>query len=220
MSSPHVWIPVGTALLLQIDDADKELSDWAIENTPVFGSANNAADASDMFKSSSMAIFGATALATPSGNQPNEWALSKLKGIGVQSIALGLTEGTTTMLKTTTERTRPNEADDRSFLSGHASTTAARCMLAYKNTDHLQIPGWSKTALKTGCVIIPYGTGWARVESENHYPSDVLIGIALGNFFGAFINDAFIGIDSADELQVKLDYLADDTITIGLSRRF
>lgn len=36
-------------------------------------------------------------------------------------------------------------------------------------------------------------TAWARVEGNVHYPSDVLVGAALGNFIGMFIHDAFIG---------------------------
>jgi membrane-associated phospholipid phosphatase len=34
------------------------------------------------------------------------------------------------------------------------------------------------------------------LEAKKHYPSDVLAGMALGHFLGAFINDAFLGLDS------------------------
>jgi hypothetical protein len=37
------------------------------------------------------------------------------------------------------------------------------------------------------------GASWARLEGNYHYPSDVLLGAALGNFIGRFLNDAFIG---------------------------
>ncbi|MBD3343874.1 MAG: hypothetical protein GF401_02280 [Chitinivibrionales bacterium] len=30
------------------------------------------------------------------------------------------------------------------------------------------------------------GTGWARVEAQKHYPTDVLVGAALGNFCATF----------------------------------
>ncbi len=49
---------------------------------------------------------------------------------------------------------------------------------------------WSD-ALGATCSATPYLTGWARIESKKHFPTDVLIGIAIGNFFGEFVNNLF-----------------------------
>ena len=215
--SPHVWIPTGTALLLQIDHADERISDWAVENTPIFGSNDHAEEASDLLLYSSIAFWGATALATPSGEN---WMPAKAKGIGIQSMAPLFTLGSTELLKFMTDRTRPNGEDDKSFPSGHTSIVGATSMLAYRNTDDLLLPQWSKMTMKTGFILLPYATGWARIEAAKHYPSDILIGTALGNFFGAFINDAFIGVESAEDLQVTVGYLPDGTFLVGFGRRF
>jgi membrane-associated phospholipid phosphatase len=220
VSSPNVWAPVGTALLLQIDNADQSISDWAYEDTPVFGSNQKATDASNGLDAFSFIMFGVTALATPSGSDSKEWASAKLKGTGIQLTAPLFALGTTELLKSASHRTRPNGTDDESFPSGHTSTAAADSMLAIKNTDDLLIPDWSKTTLKTGLYILPYATGWARIEGGHHYPSDVLIGVALGNFFGAFINDAFLGVDSPEVLHMELDLQPSDAFTVGLSRKF
>ena len=48
---------------------------------------------------------------------------------------------------------------------------------------------------------------WARIEAGAHYPSDTLFGMALGNFIGAFINDAFIGVDTDEPAQVTVHAL-------------
>ena len=45
---------------------------------------------------------------------------------------------------------------------------------------------------------IAAGTAWARIEAGEHYPSDVLVGYALGHFFSAFIQDAFLGLDTKE----------------------
>jgi hypothetical protein len=218
--SPHVWIPTGAALLLQIDHADERISDWATENTPIFGSNQKAEDASNILLYSSVALFGITALATPSGDKPQEWMHAKAKGIGVQSLAPLFTLGTTELLKFTINRSRPNGEDQKSFPSGHTSVVAANSMLSYQNTETLQIPQWEKVTLKTGFIALPYATGWARIEAAKHYPSDILIGTALGNFFGAFINDAFMNVESAEDLQVTFRYLPDGTFAFGLTRQF
>ena len=44
-----------------------------------------------------------------------------------------------------------------------------------------------------GAGAVTVGTAWARVESGDHYPSDVLVGMALGNFVGAVFAQVFLG---------------------------
>lgn len=50
--------------------------------------------------------------------------------------------------------------------------------------------------LQIGFTTLTVSTAWARVEAKSHFPSDVLAGMALGHFIGAFINDAFLGTES------------------------
>ena len=44
-------------------------------------------------------------------------------------------------------------------------------------------------------------TAWARIEKNWHYPTDVLVGAALGNFLGGFIHNAFMGLDGEGDLE-------------------
>jgi len=48
--SYETWVPAAAALLLQIDDWDEEISEWAVDNTPIFGSPQDAEDASDYLR--------------------------------------------------------------------------------------------------------------------------------------------------------------------------
>ena len=41
-ASPATWGPVVGALALQINDADGKVQEWAVKNTPVFGSTEHA----------------------------------------------------------------------------------------------------------------------------------------------------------------------------------
>ena len=137
-----------------------------------------------------------TALATPSGEQSGDWALAKAKGLSVGIAAVAVTEGSTDLLKYTTNRTRPDQSGHDSFPSGHASRTAVCDTLASRNLQYLEMPDEARMGLRAGFVALSLTTGWARLEAKKHYPSDVLAGMALGHFFGAFINDAFLGLDS------------------------
>jgi len=51
-----------------------------------------------------------------------------------------------------------------------------------------------------GAGAIAAGTAWARVEAGAHCPSDVLAGVALGNFMGAFFTQAFLGLEPGERL--------------------
>jgi membrane-associated phospholipid phosphatase len=65
-------------------------------------------------------------------------------------------------------------------------------------------PG-ARTALEIGAGAITAGTAWARVEAGAHYPSDVLVGVALGNFMGAFFTEAFLGLEPGSRLALSAE---------------
>jgi len=208
-SSPETWAPVVAALALQIDDLDGRISDWASRNKPVFGSRNNAEQWSDHLVNSSGAVYLMTVLATPSGDDPLEWSKSKLKGLMAGTAAWGLTAGASALLKGGLERTRPDGSDNRSLPSGHASTAASFTTLARYNIQTLSLPSKGAVVMKMGIAGIAAGTAWATIEANRHYPSDVLLGYALGHFFSAFISDAFLGMDFKKGAFFMIDPLND-----------
>ena len=63
------------------------------------------------------------------------------------------------------------------------------------------------------------GTAYARVEAKEHFPSDVLVGAALGHFIGVFANEAFLGIDQPYQFSPNVD-LSRDGVLIEISGRF
>lgn len=192
---PRVWIPAVGAGVLQIDDMDEEISDWAVEHTPVFGSPRKADDWSDGLRVTSIFAYHASVLATPSGEDPASWFANKAKGYLVGMTAVGATALATQQLKSSVDRQRPNETDDDSFPSGHASITAVFARLTSRNLRHIETSDRTRHVLDLGLDGITIATAWARVESGEHFPSDTLVGIALGNFIAAFVNDAFLGTE-------------------------
>jgi hypothetical protein len=64
--------------------------------------------------------------------------------------------------------------------------------LAAGNLRSTPLPRRLRTAADVALLAL-VGTGsWARVEAGEHYPADVLAGMAIGHFLGAFLNDAFL----------------------------
>jgi membrane-associated phospholipid phosphatase len=213
--SPETWAPAAAALVLQIDDWDKEISEWAVDNTPIFGSPEDAEDASDYLRDATGVTYFLTALATPSGEDPKSWSVAKLKGLTVGVTAVLLTDGTTELLKEATDRTRPDRSDDESLPSGHTSSASAFATLANCNLQSLPLSNTNRTLLRIGFTSLAAATGWARVEAGRHFPSDVLAGYALGHFISAFFNDAFLGLDQNDGPQISIEP-SKDRIILGI----
>lgn len=217
--NPNTLVPLAGAAVLAIDDFDEKTSDWAVERNPVFGSDDSARDASDAL----MALLGAealaTALATPSGPDRGPWTQAKLRGIAVEAVGVGSAQATTLVLKAATDRERPDSRGKDSFPSFHSSSSFACATLANRNLDHIDLSERLRWTLKTGNVALAAGVAWARVEGGRHYPSDVLFGAALGNFFAAFIHDAFLNLPA--DAPTALTGFADEAgAGVQLSVRF
>lgn len=195
--SPYTWAPLAGAALLQIGDWDGKVSDWASDNTPVFGSQQSARDASGVLRDISAAAWIVTVLATPGGDSPGKWFADKTKGLAVAVAANVLNQGLTSTVKSVTDRERPDGSDTNSFPSGHSSSATLYATLAARNLQSIDMGPNYRTTMEIGFGVIAGGTAWARVEGNVHFPADVLAGAALGHFVAAFVNDAFMGFNEA-----------------------
>jgi hypothetical protein len=193
--SPLTWVPAAGAAFVQIGNWDHKISRWASDRTPVFGSRENANSWSNYLLVTSGAVYGTTGLLTPSGDQRGEWVTDKIRGFIVGGAAAGLSAGVAATLQPATGRDRPDGAH-QSFPSGHAVLAASFATLAAKNIDTLQLPRGAVIASDVGLGLLATGAAWARVEAKKHYPSDVLAGMAIGHFLSAWVNDAFLGLDT------------------------
>ena len=186
-------IPAAGALVFTVDHYDKNVSHWATSHHPIFGSENSAEQASEYLLYTLQAETFVTMLTTPSGKDPKDWTYSKAKGLGVELGAELVTLGTTSLLKSAIDRSRP-DGDSKSFPSSHSSNAFSSTTLSNRNLNSIQMPENIRMPLQIGNILLATGVGWARVEAGKHFPSDVLAGAALGHFLSAFIYDAFIGL--------------------------
>jgi len=202
---PQTYIPAAGALVFTISDWDRKTSNWASERTPVFGSQNTAKNDSYDLLWPLIGETVITAIAIPDGDNSKQWVIDKAKGLGLEGGAFGVTTLATTILKNIANRQRPNGSNSQSFPSGHASSAFAASTLSNRNLDMIDIPDGLRTGLKVGNILLASGVCWARVESNAHFPSDVLAGAALGHFLSAFIYDGFMNLP--DDGKVSLEIL-------------
>jgi hypothetical protein len=190
---PWTWAPLGAAALLAIDDTDHDLSDWAREHTPVFGSKAEAERISDDSRSVARYVWQTSVVLTPSGDELGPWLRNKLQGYVVEYGAVELTALATDVAKEAAERERPTETNTRSFWSGHTSASVAYCALSWRNFDSIDMPDAARIPVRAGLIGLAATAAWARVEAGAHYPADVLVATAAGNFIVRLVHDTFLG---------------------------
>lgn len=191
-------IPIIGATIIYAGGFDDDISNWAIEETPIFGSQEKASEASNNFLRYSRYGMNASALFV---YEDDEYLSPVLERLLLGQVSISLTFETTNYIKEETQRERPNKSDRLSFPSLHASSAFAGVAMANNNIDSLPLSeGWKQTA-KFVETSFGAATAWARVEAGEHYPSDVLAGAALGNFISLVIHDAFLGKENSINIQ-------------------
>jgi membrane-associated phospholipid phosphatase len=199
---PGTWAPAGAAAVIAVGGWDRELSDWAVTHTPVFGSVENASQWSDWLRAASDVGMIATALSVHADEHP--WRL-RTKTLLVEETGAIATTSLTALLKNATDRERPDGSDRESFPSGHASRAFAYAAASRRNLDATRLSrGW-RIGLSAGLETLAIGTGMARIEAQKHYPTDVLVGAALGNCVSLLLHDAFLGTTGQALATVNVD---------------
>lgn len=183
--NPNTWVPAAGALLFGATNLDNKVSDNAIDNAPIFGT--HADSASDTLRDISIASYLLTAMVVPSDSLK-----SRASGLLVGGSTLLADRMLVDGLKTATARERPDGSNNSSFPSGHTSLASVSVNMAVGNLAYVDMPGWARLTSDAALYGTAAATGWARVETGKHYPSDVLAGYAIGSFLARFTYHAFL----------------------------
>lgn len=212
-TSKQTWVPLAGAALFQIKDYDQQAQEWISQKALLFGNEQDAQDASDDLSSLAKVNLLATIFFVPTSDDDG---FSKLKGLAVSAAALSVNKGVTDFMKRETNRLRPDASDRRSLPSGHTSSAATAASVSHHVIEHMnQLTPQQRRFWQVSSFTIAGLSGWARIEGNRHYPSDVLVGYALGNFIGTFMSEAFIGSTDEPNVQVSVNVLPGKQWFIG-----
>ena len=190
---PGTWVPAAGAAAIAIGDWDRDISDWAREKTPVFGSTESAEEKSDQFRS--FALYGMYLSAIAVHNDSESYWLPMIQRLAWEHVGVFTAKSVHDQIEKVVDRDRP-DGDKEGFPSGHSTRAFAYTGMTYRNIEDLNLPPFWEYSAKSVETCFGYSTAWARVEAGRHYPTDVLAGAALGNFISLFIYDAFFEKDS------------------------
>jgi hypothetical protein len=184
-----VWIPLAAAAIIAATSVDNDVSEWAIEHQPVFGSADNAINWSDWLSNGLVA----SALFTSFAQRDDSY-----QPLVTDVLALGGAYAFSAGMKRVADRTRPDRSDDLSLPSQHATSAFFGAQITVRNLSTMGSPYLGP--IQATLFTLASASAWARIEAGRHYPSDILTGAAIGNFF-AGMGNAFL--KEREDLQVS-----------------
>jgi len=200
----ETWVPLVCAATFGLTTLDEKVADYALDNSPLFGDRYNAVKKSnDLFESSKIALLFSS-LATAGAESTEDSVRWKFNALTAQSMAIGMNNFVTAKSKIFTKRTPPNQLGSDSLTSRHASGAFLYSGLTRRHMRYITTrSGWHKST-DIGMIGLASLTAWGRVEGGLHYPSDVFVGAALGNFFANFVYRAFIDPEIASRYTVQI----------------
>ena len=216
-TQPATWMPLAAAAILGATGWDADLSKWASDETPVFGSIEQARDSSDMLQNNLVIGMVASSVLAP---VPDDEGLSfRATRVGTNIAAFGGANGVVAGLKESVRRDRPDETDHRSFASGHAVAAFTSASLIDRNLNDIEMSPFARVAV-TGTTFGAATLGaWARVEAKKHYPADILASAAISNFMVRSISQPLIGDAGTGEAPISME-ISRDGLLVWLSYDF
>lgn len=158
--------------------------------------------------------MAATAMFAPVNGAYREFPARRL---AANALAIFSSEETVQGLKDLVGRERPDESNDKSFPSGHTVKAVTSTTLIRRNLSPSIQDARLRTSFNAAMIGAGALAGWARIEANKHYPSDVLASAALGNFFAQSFYRALVDDDDAPPVQFTLE---PDGLTLILVKAF
>lgn len=222
VKNPRFYLTV-SAGIIALAALDGEVSRYASRENPIFGSGENADNISDILTISIVPLMFYTAFQTePEKDENGRTIGNKFSRIALMTAILAVDYVTTSVLKRTSNRLRPDDSDTLSLPSGHSSISASLSTIINKNVDNSRFSGttWG-SVIKIGTISFASLTAWARVEASKHHLSDVLLGHSLGFLVSDFLYNTFLEkkVEKEDVL-TNYFYIHPEKFEMGLSYRF
>lgn len=201
---PFTWVPAAGAVVVLAAD-EKRIGNSAARHTPVFGSGKQADQASNDLNIALNVAAIASSVFAPAPDR--ESARQEMASDGLALIAAS---GATGVAKHAINRERPDHSANDSFPSGHTAQAFAAARILHDNLPAYNLTSYNERWLDAGVYTAATATGWARIETGEHYPTDVFMGAALGNFMVVWVTEALQQRQAESALQASMQV---DTLT-------
>jgi membrane-associated phospholipid phosphatase len=193
-------IPGLAAVAMIAGGWDAKITRWAASHSILFSSAQHAArNSDDYLRMTQILMLGSALLARDKGRPVHD----RVDRVAWEQVGSGVTYLATAGGKAAFRRLRPDESNYRSFPSGHASMATYSASTAMRNFSEMGMSHGLHVGADIAAGLLGAACAWSRVEAGVHYPTDVLVGAALGNALSVFVYELYDG-RKAPPISVRL----------------
>lgn len=176
-----VVVPLTVSLASMISGFDDVIKDYSQSQHPLFHNTSDANQISnqlrDFLKYQALGMM----LLTPDSS--GRYTFHNLGNRMLDFITgYAITINLTYLLKHSTSRMRPDHSDRFSFPSGHTSSAMFYAVYSGNQTEDLKKHSSVRNFIKIESFLLASACGWARIEANKHYFSDIMGSIAVVNF--------------------------------------
>ncbi len=181
-------LPSLAAVVIMAGGWDAKITRWAAKHSVVFSSAEFAGrNSDDYLRVAQILMFGSALLAKDHGRP----VLDRVDRVAWELAGSGVTYLATVGGKAAFRRLRPDESNNRSLPSGHASMAVYSAATAMRNFSDVDMSRGLHVGADIASGVLGAACAWSRVEAGVHYPTDVLVGAALGNALSVFFFELY-----------------------------
>lgn len=201
--SPDVWGPVAGAAVIAAGNWDHKWQRSASDHDWFFGGdANQAADRM-LNLATGLSVVSALVAAPKDASSEETWSW-RGRNLALLAADRYAVTGFVEEAKEWSGRERPDGIPDDSFPSKHTAVTAVHNSFTRRNLDYIDMDPTLRYTAKAGLYTLDGLTALSRVEGDKHYPTDVLVGMAVGNFFANFTYNLFLEGPESDRYNVAV----------------
>ncbi|MCB1616549.1 MAG: phosphatidic acid phosphatase [Pseudomonadales bacterium] len=201
--APETWGPAGAAALVAAGGWDDKIQASASKHRWLMSGDTSPEELSNDLKEAVTPIYLLSmVLATPPAAENADALEWKAENVALLAVNREGSDSLANLLKKKSGRDRPDGEPDDAMPSKHVMYTSVHTSFARRNLDYVDMdPNW-RTAAKTGLYLLDGMEALSRVEADKHYPADVLMGMAVGNFLANFSFNLLL--EEKNEQAVKL----------------
>lgn len=201
--SADVWGPVAGAAVIAAGGWDHSWQKSASNHDWFFGGdANQAADRM-LNLATGLSVVTALVAAPKEASSEETWSW-RGRNLALLAADRYAVTGFVEEAKEWSGRERPDGIPDDSFPSKHTAVTAVHTSFTRRNLDYIDMDPTLRYTAKAGLYTLDGLTALSRVEGDKHYPTDVLVGMAVGNFFANFTYNLFLDGPESDRYHVSV----------------
>ena len=237
LTAPNTYVPLAAAAVIAAADLDEDISNELAgpqkvslrndvqDGVGLVSSRQEADDISAIVLQTSPLLWLGPTIANSTnyccgrnGGDDHYTTLKWQAAIGATAVTFGMNRA----LKDNLGVVRPDGNGEGSFPSTNAALTSVAATLSRREIERLPISGTQKKIWQTVVTAWPVAASLMRIEAKRHFATDVLVGYAIGSFWGEYSSNLADAYRCSTRPTLRVKRTQEDAVAfqLGISHAF